>query len=418
MSARDALVRFGLLFSVLYVSFGAASPFFPAFLSSRGLTADQIGLALGLGSACRLAAGPIAGRLADRLHALRSVLASCCALAALVACAFLMTHGFSLLLLLGLCYAAMLAPTTSLADALALRAASGGVSDSARESASNPGLPEEVKFEYGWVRGAGSAAFIVGSIIAGQAIDVTGPAAGLGLQAIFLIVAAFAALLVPELASPRAALPSAANAGRGTGGLLRIREFRLVVLLAALILGSHAMHDSFVMILWKGVGIGAGLGSVLWAESVAAEVLVFFWLGPWLLRHVRPEAGMGLAALATVLRWTLTAHVSSPAAFAFLEPLHGLTFALLHLACMRVLVAVVPDAMAATAQTLYALGIGAASAALTLLSGWLYSRFGPGGFVAMAGLAALSLPVIALLWRTRTMAPRLSSRQHARANPN
>jgi len=136
--------------------------------------------------------------------------------------------------------------------------------------------------------------------------------------------------------------------------LLRIREFRLVVLLAALILGSHAMHDSFVMILWNQIGIGAGLGSVLWAQSVAAEVVVFFWLGPLLLRHVRPEAGMGLAAVAAMLRWMLTAHLTSPAAFALIEPLHGLTFALLHLSCMRVLVAVVPNTMAATAQTVYA----------------------------------------------------------------
>src|SRR5215472_11247510 len=160
MSTRAALVRFGLLFSVLYVAFGAASPFFPAFLSSRGLTADQIGFALALGSACRLAAGPVAGRLADGLHALRSVLSLCCLAAAVVGFAFLLAHGFSLLLLLGLCYAAMLAPTTSLADALALRAASGGAREGAREGASNQGRPEAAKFEYGWVRGAGSAAFI------------------------------------------------------------------------------------------------------------------------------------------------------------------------------------------------------------------------------------------------------------------
>lgn len=39
---------------------------------------------------------------------------------------------------------------------------------------------------------------------------------------------------------------------------------------------------------------------------------------------------------------------------AVLQPLHGLTFALLHLACMRVIGNVVPPQVAATAQTLYA----------------------------------------------------------------
>ena len=412
MSPRIALIRFGLLFSGLYVAFGAASPFFPAFLSARGLTADEIGLVLALGSACRLAAGPVAGRLADRLHALRAVLASCCLLAALAAFAFLAAYGFSPLLLIGLCYAAMLAPTTSLADALALRAAAGSAGDSPRQAAVEAGR-REAGFEYGWVRGAGSAAFILGSIIGGQAINRLGPGAGLALQATFLIMAAGAALWVPALTAPSPALPRAAQPGGGMRALLRIREFRLVVLLAALILGSHAMHDSFVMILWNQIGIGAGLGSVLWAQSVAAEVVVFFWLGPLLLRHVRPEAGMGLAAVAAMLRWMLTAHLTSPAAFALIEPLHGLTFALLHLSCMRVLVAVVPNTMAATAQTVYALGIGAASTTLTLWSGSLYGRFGPGGFAAMAGLAALSLPIIAVLWRIDRPGSRPAQRPRA-----
>jgi hypothetical protein len=35
------------------------------------------------------------------------------------------------------------------------------------------------------------------------------------------------------------------------------------------------------------------------------------------------------------------------------EPLHGLTFALLHLACMQTLSVVVPPALAATAQRIY-----------------------------------------------------------------
>ena len=350
--------------------------------------------------------------MADRLNALRAVLASCCLLAARTAFAFLTAYGFSPLLLLGLCYAAMLAPTTSLADALALRSPAGSAGEGPRQAAVEAGR-REARFEYGWVRGAGSAAFILGSIIGGQAINRLGPGAGLALQATFLIMAAGAALWVPALAAPSPVLPRAAQPGGGMRALLRIREFRLVVLLAALILGSHAMHDSFVMILWNQIGISAGLGSVLWAQSVAAEVVVFFWLGPLLLRQVRPEAGIGLAAIAAVVRWTLTAHLTGPAAFALIEPLHGLTFALLHLSCMRVLVAVVPNAMAATAQAVYALGIGAASTALTLWSGSLYGRFGPGGFAAMAGLAALSLPIIAVLWRIDRPGSRPAQRPRA-----
>jgi MFS transporter, PPP family, 3-phenylpropionic acid transporter len=74
--------------------------------------------------------------------------------------------------------------------------------------------------------------------------------------------------------------------------------------------------------------------------------------------------------------------------------LHGLTFALFHLACMRVLAAVVPPGLAATAQAIYGtLAIGAATAALTLLSGLIYARLGAHGFWIMAALCAAALPL-------------------------
>ena len=185
--------------------------------------------------------------------------------------------------------------------------------------------------------------------------------------------------------------------------LLRMPAFRRLVLIAALILGSHAMHDSFAMIRWNAAGIGAGVGSILWSESVAAEVVVFLALGPFLLRHIRPETAMGISAIAAVLRWTVMAQTADVAALALVEPLHGLSFALLHLSCMRVLAAIIPRALAATAQAIYGtLGIGAASAVMTLLSGSLYAQFGAGGILGHGGPGGIGVPVIWTLHRVRT----------------
>jgi PPP family 3-phenylpropionic acid transporter len=75
-----------------------------------------------------------------------------------------------------------------------------------------------------------------------------------------------------------------------------------------------------------------------------------------------------------------------------LQPLHGLTFALLHLACMRMMVTLVPASLAATAQAFYALGSGFVTAALTLLSGTLYARYGGAAFFPMALLCGVALP--------------------------
>jgi hypothetical protein len=61
--------------------------------------------------------------------------------------------------------------------------------------------------------------------------------------------------------------------------LLRSPSFRWLIVVASLILGSHAMHDSFAMIAWNAAGISPAVGSALWSESVAAEVIVFVAVG-------------------------------------------------------------------------------------------------------------------------------------------
>jgi PPP family 3-phenylpropionic acid transporter len=63
----------------------------------------------------------------------------------------------------------------------------------------------------------------------------------------------------------------------------------------------------------------------------------------------------------------------------------------------------VPPGLEGTAQALYGtVGIGAASALLTLVSGVLYGRFGAQGFWLMAALCALALP---LTFKLRTSFP-------------
>src|SRR5204863_5455985 len=129
------------------------------------------------------------------------------------------------------------------------------------------------------------------------------------------------------------------------------------------------------MIGWNAAGISPVVGSALWSESVTAEVIVFVVLGPFLLRHLTPESATAVSAVASSLRWGLLAESSSSiVAIAAAEPLHGLTFALLHLACMRVLANIVPQELAGLALAIYGtVGIGLASAAVTLLSGSLYA---------------------------------------------
>jgi MFS transporter, PPP family, 3-phenylpropionic acid transporter len=384
--SRAALSRFLILYAVLYSGFGVQSPYLPTLLESRDLQPEAIALVLAAGTAVRLAAGPAAGRLADRLDAPKVILAFCSAAAALIALGYLPTRGLWPLFVVGVFHSAALAPLAPLSDTLALGAA-------APARTNDAGTP---KFDYGWVRGAGSGAFIFGLVLSGQAIGQFGIAAVVWLNAGLLAATAFVALRVPQLLpSHDADRPVATKAGlRGVGALLRLPLYRRVVLIAALILGSHALHDSFAVIRWGAAGIGPGTAGLLWSLSVAAEVMVFLFVGRPLLDRLGPAGTAILAAAAGIVRWAVLAETAWLPALAAIEPLHGLTFALLHLTCMRLLAECVPRHLAATALTLYGtVGIGTATTLLTLASGPLYAHFGARGFWVMAALCAAALPL-------------------------
>src|SRR5262245_29783176 len=386
--------RFVVLYALMYAAFGASSPFMPAFFKERGLTPEQLGILFGAGTAIRLVSGPLVGRLADLTQALRLALAACALLAAIVAVGVLWASGFTPLLLTSLVLAAALAPTTSLADALTL-----GVAQP---------HDDRPRFEYGWVRGTGSAFFVIATLLSGQLVDDWGLASIVVLEAALLGATAVAAMLLPKLESPAPVAVSEHAAPAGVLALLRLLQFRRLMLVASLILGSHAMHDTFAVIRWGAAGITPAMASALWSESVVAEVVVFFVLGPALLTRLRPAGVLVLAAAAGVVRWTAMASSASVLVLALVQPLHGLTFAALHLACMRLIPVIVPQRLAATAQALYALGAGVTTALLTLVSGRLYATLNAQGFLVMALLCAAVPP---LAWRLRAVDSRIGSVQ-------
>jgi PPP family 3-phenylpropionic acid transporter len=392
----QALKAYLLLYVSLYAGWGVLSPFLPAVLADRGATAEQIGLLLAAGLAARLVSMPVAGALADRLGAPRQILAVLLLVAAALSLGYCLAGGFTALLLVGVAHAAAKGPLGPLPDAMAVCAASRTAPASLgrlrlRRGDGGP--------DYGIVRGAGAAAFIAGTLLAGAAVAAAGvPAVVLWLNAALFALAAGAALLLPP---PVPNTEGSVECPDGTGAaqdgrvrtLLMIPSFRRLMLVSGLIQGSHALYAGFATLRWQAAGIAPEMVGLLWSVSVTAEVVVFFLLGRPLLAWLGPNGLCVLAAAAGGLRWAVMAVSVWPLAILLVQPLHGLTFAAQHLAAMAILARVAPGHLAATAQSLHAsLGTGLAVAALTLISGPLYARFGAGGFWAMALLCVAAVP--------------------------
>ena len=123
---------------------------------------------------CTTTLSPVGGWVADRTGASPVVLSAGLAAASVAALGFTVADGLLPFALIMLAYASLLAPLTPIADALAISAGKLG-----------GGLRL-----YGWVRGAGSGAFILGSAIAGQVVGAFGNAIVVWMQCALLLVSA------------------------------------------------------------------------------------------------------------------------------------------------------------------------------------------------------------------------------------
>ena len=377
--ATSSFPVFAGLYAALYGAYGTESPFLPAFFSGRGLSASEIGLVLTAGTVIRLLSGPLLGNLADHVGAKRVLLVAAVG-SGLIGLGYLAAHGFWSLLLVCMVHSVATTSLAAIADALSLAASAA-----------------QKVFAYGWIRGVGSAAFIVGTLASGRLVATFGTASIIVSSSILFLLMVPSVLTIPNVKAPA---HEAANGG--IREILAVPAFRRLLLVAGLVIGSHAMSDAFAVIQWEKAGVGAGTIGLLWSEAVFSEVAVFLLFGPFLMDRLGPIAALIIGAGAGIVRWGVLAVTSSVAVLACTQVLHGLTFALVHLACVRLITELCPPRLAATAQTIYGtLALGLASAILTFVSGILYQHRGEQAFWLMSLLCLAAIPVALSLRGTR-----------------
>ena len=365
---QDGFVpRLAALYAGLFIMSGIQLPFFPVWLKAKGLDPQIIGVVLAAPIVARLIAVPLVARSADRLEALR---------AAIIAASCLTVAGYMLVglaegaraVLIAYAFASLtLTPVMPLAETYALK----GLSQRGRA--------------YGPVRLWGSAAFILGTFVAGFATD-TIPARHL----IWLIAGAslLSALAALALAPLSAAAPSASEPARPRQHLLRDPTFVAVLAAASLIQASHAVYYSFSALEWRGAGLDGTTIAALWALGVIAEIVLFAISGR-LPPFFQPTVLLIIGAAGGALRWAAMALDPPALVLPSLQLLHALSFGATHLGALGFVARHAPAGRGATAQGYLAMALGVTMAAATALSGWLYGAFGSRAYAAMV-LAAVA----------------------------
>lgn len=368
--------RLGLFFAALFLVAGVQLPFWPVWLSGRGLDAAEIGALLAVGQWAKVAAIPLVGMIADHNGDRRSIMFALAAGSFVGFLFCLPDHGFVGLMLLNTATGICLAALIPLGDSLALAVANDG------------------QLDYGRVRLWGTLGFIAATLAGGHFL------AGRGAEAVLrLLLGATALTTVACMLLPRIRVPARVNLDAGWSPLPVSRKLVVFLAAATLIQASHGVYYLFGTLHWQSLGFSSEVIAGLWAEGAVAEVLLFFWGRP-LLRRFGPLALMTAGGAAGVVRWAVTAFAEALPVLALVQLLHASTFAATHLGAMHYLTRNVPAERSATGQALYSATVGGLGSGLIMLgSGALYASIGALAYLAMAISAGLGALLAALLAR-------------------
>jgi PPP family 3-phenylpropionic acid transporter len=359
-------VRYALFFIAVFLFVGIYVPFWPLWLASRGLNAEEIAIVVAAATWLRAIGPPIAADLADRHGERWRVIVGLQVATFATYPLFALTEGLWAVLAVTLVTVLVHSPIYPMVDNLVMQSA------------------HERKFDYGRVRLWGSMSFIATASASGAFVAAR-PAGEL----LWLMVAVVGLALAAVLALPRTR-PPPMRPGRGPARtLLANRTILAFLACVGLIQASHAAYYGFATLHWQANGYSETVIGVLWAEGVIVEVILFAFSGA-IVGWLGPTRLWALAIAAAVVRWTVTGATTDVVALVLAQALHGLTFGATHLAAMHFILRAVPAELSGTAQSLYAgPGVALFSGIATLVAGRLYATDSAWAFFAMSAVALL-----------------------------
>ena len=374
MAARAFSIRLILVYVALFLTIGIYLPFFPVWLKERGLSEKEIAFLLSSTIAIRIISGPLITFLADKSGQHRRILLALCAGVAGFVIAMALSNGFLVLLILSVVGTFFWAPIMPMIETFAVR---------------ESGL---YGVDYGRLRLWGSLSFIAAGLGGGLLLDfISAEAIITTLVAAHILLFLTCLLLPPERTEADGGEEAITPGGLRLSHAVRLLThplFLVFLLAAGLGQASHAVIYGFGSLHWRELGLPGGTIGLLWGTGVAAEVLLFAYSGQSLKRF--GAAGLILvAALAGIVRWTVTANDPALALLFAVQMLHALTFGAAHLGALHFINQAIPRALQATAQGVYyAFGVSLLMSIATIIAGDIYSTHGAYAFYCASAMSA------------------------------
>ena len=357
---REHLVFSGFFFAY-FTCFGLVLPFLPYWMVSRGLDAQEAALILSSAFISKVFFGLGVGVLADATGHKKRWIVLLSVLTFLGFAVFVQFESFWPMLMVWFVVGALQTSHVPMVDGLAIATARLG------------------KLNYSRARLWGSVAFIASSTLSGLYI------AAYSIDAypqLLLVLAAI--VIVFSLSLPDIRPQTKTSRKLAFLELFKLPGFTGVVTVGALLQASHGALYAVGTLHWLQAGISESIIGLLWAQGVAAEV-VLFAMGMWLFGKVGVKGLLWIAVIGGCARWLILGWSTDVGLLFTVQILHACTFAATHLAMTQYITQKVPDQLTASAQTLYdALALGALMGISMTLAGGLYEHISGQVFWVMA----------------------------------
>lgn len=379
LSAKTWLTTYFINFFFIW---GVFLPFWGIWLTEQGVTTEQVGTLFSIG---------LVLRFISSLTVLPQVSTGGATLRLIRILSFIILGSFSSLLYLkGYVWLAALtlfanfimAPMMPLGDIIGSR------------------LVKQIQLDYGRIRLWGSASFIVGSTTVGWLV------VDFGLQVILLLIILMAVIfwglslanLNPHLVDHN---KKEAIGKTSLLKLLKNRDVVLFLLIVGMIQGSHGAYYAFSTIYWDSLGISGAVIAWLWGIAVLSEIFVLRFnsrlFAKWSIKQM-----LLLGLIGGIVRWSMLSVTDNIYFLGVIQTLHGLTFALTHLAAIRYISQQQSSQLVAY-QSLYSgVALGLLTAFFTYISGISYETL-QGDLFLLSALLLIPVFLFLKLWKESTL---------------
>lgn len=395
MSSQPARWRRVALIVCMFLTTGASGflqPFVPLYLAATGLTAERIGIVLGVGTGLALLVQPLLGRLSDRLDARRPLMAAAALAAAAAYAGYTRAPA-------GDAWAFLMLTCLGVNGTQYLNAVGGVLVGRIERSAGAAGAA------YAGYRVWGSIGYIVVALVAGllvnHALGRHGPGNGGMGRAVLTPVFTGGCWLFVLLAGVATLVPdpnkASVSAGHGTDAVAsspgpvpplahNVRWFLL-----ALFLYQFALYgaSSYLSLYLKALGATPLWITAVFATGVVCEVAVMTWVGRFSDRYGRRPA-LAVAFLLMPLRLLAYILARTPLHVLWVQALHGLNFGIMGAVSVVFINDLAVDGRRGAAQARLFAAQGLASALGPVACGVISQRLGIAWMFALMSLVGLA----------------------------